>query len=198
MKRLAPLLALAVVLAGCSGGKDKTTPVVESSSTDCGFKEITSGPRREGTCTARGVHVTVANKAHWLRGKDYSARIIRTRVQDDMLIVDLAVKNTLDAPHVFDDQSNLVFVVVDGKYFAESREAEAAQLRPAPFRLRTEPIQSGKVATGTVAFRIPAERLDHLTNEGSNLILVSYGDADKQFPTGTEQLDALGYIRLWK
>jgi len=198
MKRLPVLLALAAVLAGCSGGKDKTTPVVQSSSTDCGFKEITTGPRREGTCVAQGVNITVANKAHWLHGKDYSARIIRTRVQDDMLIVDLAVRNTLEAPRMFNDQSNLVFALVDGKYFGESREAEPAQLRPVPFRHRTEPIQPGKVATGTVAFRIPAEHLEHLTNQGSNLILVNYGDADKQFPTGTQRLDALGYIRLWK
>src|SRR5690348_3125567 len=70
-----------VALTGCSGeksggGTTRAQATVQASNSDCDFKEITAGARREGTCVARGVPVTVVNRAHWLHGKDYDGRIL--------------------------------------------------------------------------------------------------------------------------
>lgn len=184
---------------------------VQSSSSDCAFRGITAGPRREGTCVARGVAITVADRAHWLDGREYAARIVGVRTAATLhagssgtlrahgrfVIVTLAVKNTLAAPHAFDRRSDLVFLFVDQKYFSENAEAEAdPALRP--FRLRTTELQPDEVATGTVVFDVPVEHAGHLSATGSDLILVNYSDEAKGFPTGSQPLKALGYIRLWK
>jgi hypothetical protein len=71
-----------------------------------------SSPCREGTCVARGVALTVADRAHWLHGKDYAARVegVRTvgtlhasssgtlRAHGRFVVVTLSIRNTLDAP----------------------------------------------------------------------------------------------------
>jgi len=207
---LAALVAV-VVAGGCGGGGKKQAELtVQSSSSDCDFKQITAGARREGECVARGVKITVVNRAHWLHGKDYDARIDSIRTANELrtpsgtlrpngrfVIVRLGVKNTLDAPHVFDRRSDLVFLYVDRKYFGGSREAEAdPSLRP--FRLRTAALQPDEVATGAVVFDVPIEHVENLSAQGSNLILVNFSDEAKRFPVGSEPLEALGYIRLWK
>ena len=214
MRRLlafAAVATLAVVVAGCSGGtKSKARATVLSSSSDCDLKGITAGPRREGACVARGVRITVANRAHVLRGKDYDARILNVRTTRALhtrsgelrahgrfVIVRLSIKNTVAAPHEFDRASDLVFLLVDKKYFGESREAER---NPAlsPFRSRSTALQPDETATGTVVFDVPVEPAKNLNARGSNLIFVNFSDEAKRFPTGTEPLEALGYIRLWK
>jgi hypothetical protein len=214
---VAAVPVLAVVLAGCGGGganggaKQRARPTLESSGTDCDLKQITAGARREGRCVARGVQITVANRTHWLHGKDYDARILGVRTLSSLaaargrrlsangrfVIVRLAIRNTLDAPHDFDRASNLAFLLVDHKYFSESRAVETIRSL-GPFRLRDAAIQPDEVATGTIVFDVPARRVRHLTARGGNLILVDFGDEAKGFPTGTEPLEALGYIRLWK
>src|SRR5262249_34583562 len=119
------------------------------------------------------------------------------RANGRFVVVRLAIRNTLDAPHDFDDASDLAFLLLDGKYFGESRAAEGIHgLRP--FRLRSDKIQPDEDATGTVVLHVPTAHTRHLSPLGSNLILVNYGDAAKGFPTGSEPLEALGYIRLWK
>ena len=90
-----------------------------------------------------------------------------------------------------------MFLFVDGKYFGEERAAESDPALK-PFRLRKTDLQPGEQATGTVVFDVPAEQAGHLSSQGSNLILVNYSDRGKRFPVGTEPLEALGYIRLWK
>src|SRR5438128_151704 len=127
---LAAVAALAVAVAGCGGGA-KSPVTLRSGSSDCDLKEITTGARREGVCTARGVTITVANRAHWLHGQDYDAHVLsvrtagtlrtgsggKLRAHDRFVIVRLSIKNTLDAPHEFDRPSDLVFLFVDRKYF---------------------------------------------------------------------------------
>ena len=204
---LTALTALAAILAGCggSGSKHIATPTVRSSSSDCEFKQITVGARREGDCVARGVAITVVNEPHWLHGKEYDARIAGVSTAKTVggvpangrfVIVRLAVKNTLDGPHAFDRGSNLAFLLVDKKYFSESRAAESGV--PRAFRRRADQLQPDETATGTVVFDVPIDHTKNLAAEGSNLILVNYSDAAKRFPTGTQPLKALGYIRLWK
>jgi hypothetical protein len=214
MRRIFPLglAALAVVATGCGGAsKERVQPSVQQNSGDCDFRQITAGARREGACVARGVSVTVANRAHWLHGKDYDARVLGVRFANAMttaagrllrphgrfVIVTLAVRNTLAAPHEFDRASDLVFLLVDGKYFGESPEAESVR-RLGSFRLRGADLPPDEVAAGTVVFDIPAEHSRHLSSRGSNLIFVDFGDEAKGFPTGTQPLQTLGYIRLWK
>jgi hypothetical protein len=202
------LATLALFLAGCSGGAKSRAnhPTVLSSSSNCDFKQITAGARREGTCAARGVAITVVNRAHRLHGREYDARVLsvrrakrlgQARANGTFVIVGLRIKNTLAAPHEFDRRSDLVFLLVDKKYFGESREAEG---NPAlsPFRLRRADLQPDETATGTVVFDLPLEHAKHLFAQGSNLIFVNSSDEAKQFPTGTQPLKALGYVRLWK
>jgi uncharacterized protein DUF4352 len=206
------LVALALVAGGCGGStKHEAKATVQSSSSDCAFKGITAGPRREGTCVARGVAITVADRAHWLHGKDYDARVLGMRTASKLragasgtihphgrfVIVSLSVKNTLDSAHEFDRRSDLVFLFVDGKYFSERADAENDPAL-APFRLRTTAVQPDETATGTVVFDVPAQHAKHLSAAGSDLILVNYSDEAKGFPTGKQQLQTLGYIRLWK
>jgi hypothetical protein len=50
----------------------------------------------------------------------------------------------------------------------------------------------------TVVFDVPPEHAKNLNAQGSSLIFVNFSDEAKQFPTGTQPLEALGYIRLWK
>jgi hypothetical protein len=210
MRPLLLFALLAAVMAGCDGGAKKQPVTVERGSSDCDMKGITAGARREGVCVARGVTITVANRAHWLHGKDYDARILSVRrastlptrsgelrARGSFVIVRLRVKNTLDVPHEFDRRSDLVFLLVDGKYFKERRDAESDPALT-PFRLRTTDVQPDEVATGTVVFDVPAAHAKNLSAQGSNLIFVNYGDEAKRFPVGTEPLEALGYIRLWK
>jgi len=211
---IAAIPLLAAALAGCggsSGTKPRAQPAVQSSSSDCDLRQITAGARREGRCVARGVEVTVADRGHWLHGQDYDARILGLRTVASLpagtgrrlgangrfVVVRLAVRNTLDAPHDFDRASDLAFLLVDRKYFGESSPAEGIR-GVEPFRLRSAPIQPDEVATGTVVFDVPTQHAQHLFDEGGNLILVGFGDEAKGFPTGTEPLEALGYIRLWK
>jgi hypothetical protein len=207
MRRFLVLAALAAIVAGCGeGGKSRERPTIRSGASDCDLKGITSGARREGRCVARGVAVTVADKAHWLHGREYDARVvsIRTTTTQQQLrahgrfeIVRLAVKNTLDFPHEFDRRSDLVFLLIDHKYFGERRDAEAdAALNP--FRLRKVDIQPDETASGTVVFDLPVQHAANLFAQGSNLIFVNYSDEAKSFPGGTEPLVALGYVRLWK
>jgi hypothetical protein len=215
MRAMKQLLAVTTVvigstaLTGCSGSKSAATTqgraTVESSSSDCDFKQITTGARREGTCVARGVRVTVVDRAHWLHGKDYDGRIRgwtaaralgRARARGRFVAVRLGVRNTLAVPHEFDRRSDLAFLLVDGKYVGESATAEDAVADS--FRRRTSDLQPGEVANGTVVFDVPVEHAKHITANGSNLILVSFADEAKHFPTGTEHLGTLGYIRLWK
>jgi hypothetical protein len=204
---LAALVVLAAALAGCGGGraKQRATPTVQSASSDCAFKQITAGARREGTCVARGVPVTVVNRSHWLHGKDYDGRILDIRTADSLgavqprgrfVVVRLRVKNTLDVPHEFDRRSDLAFLLVDGKYFGESTAAERRV--PDSFRRRNSALQPDEVASGTLVFDLPPEHAKNISESGSNLILVNFSDEAKHFPTGSQPLDALGYIRLWK
>jgi len=214
MRRLRALAAAAVLaftVAACGAAtKNRPRATVASSSSDCDLKGITVAPRREGVCVARGVTITVADRAHWLHGKEYAARIqvVRTartlharsgtlRAHGRFVIVRLVIKNTLGVPHEFDRASDLVFLFVDGKYFGESRAAESIPtLRP--FKLRSAELQPDEVATGTVVFDVPLQHAKNLSTQGSNLIFVDFSDAAKRFPEGTQPLAALGYIRLWK
>jgi hypothetical protein len=215
---VAAVPVLAAALAGCGGGgtsgggaKQRARPTLQSSGSDCDLKQITAGARREGRCVARGVQITVANRTHWLHGKDYDARILGARTLRSLaaargrrlaangrfVVVRLAIRNTLDAPHLFDRASNLAFLLIDHKYFGESPAPEAIRSL-GPFRLRKAAIQPDEVATGAIVFDVPTGHARHLTARGGNLILVDFGDEAKGFPTGTEPLVALGYIRLWK
>jgi Domain of unknown function (DUF4352) len=205
VKPLLALVALVVLVTGCGGGGKKSDVTISQSNNDCGQRQITEGARREGTCTVRGVAVTVVNKAHLLHGKQYDARILATRsvktvgkvkAHGIFEIVKLAVTNTLTTPQAFDRRSDLVFLLVDGKYFGERSEAEVQSLDP--FRLRRGAIQPDGTATGTVVFDVPMQVQKDLTVMGSNLILVNYEDESKGFPNGSQPLRALGYIRLWK
>jgi hypothetical protein len=202
-----PLLALVmlVLVAGCGGGGKKSDVTIAQSNDECALKQITTGARREGTCIVRGVTITVVNKAHVLHGKQYDARIIATSTGKKLRgvkatgtfdVIKLAITNTLNAPHAFDQHSDLAFLLIDGKYFGESREAEIKSLDP--FRLRRGALQPDETATGTLVFDVPAKDQADLTAEGSNLILVNYEDENKDFPTGSQTPGALGYIRLWK
>jgi hypothetical protein len=53
-------------------------------------------------------------------------------------------------------------------------------------------------ATGAPHADVPVEHARNLFARGSNLIFVNFSDEGKGFPTGTQPLEALGYIRLWK
>ena len=208
---LAAVVALAFVVGGCAGGKKSgARPTIASSSSSCDLKGITAGPRREGVCVARGVTITVVNRAHWLHGKEYDARILAVhtapklhtrsgelRARGRFVIVRLRIKNTLGVPHEFDRGSDLVFLFLDGKYFGESRAAESIRA-VRPFRLRGTELQPDELATGTVVFDVPLQHVKNLSAQGSNLIFVNFSDEGKRFPVGTQPLMALGYIRLWK
>src|SRR5262245_2456860 len=77
---IAAVPVAAAALAGCGGGgKQREQPRLQSTNTDCALRQITAGARREGSCVARGVKVTVADRAHWLHGRDYDARILSLR-----------------------------------------------------------------------------------------------------------------------
>ena len=201
--RLRPLILLAAVLSfvalgGCSDSAKKPAQAgIQQSDTDCDFKGITSGDRLEGECVAKGVAITVADKANTLHGKDYDVHVENVRSNGTLVTVTLTVKNTLTTAHEFDRRSDLVWLLVDEQYFAERADVESDPATN-PFRLRVADVQPGEVVTGTVTFGLPQEQVAHLSATGSNLIFVSYRDEDKGFPTGTEQLEALGYIRLWK
>jgi hypothetical protein len=211
-----PLAAAAIAtcafVAGCGGGaKKQAVLTVQSSTSDCDFKQITAGARREGVCVARGVTVTVVNRAHLLHGKDYDVRVLGVRTATALrtrsgrplpahgrfVVVRLRVKNTLAAPHDFDRRSDLVFLFVDKRYFSESRRAEGDPALQ-PFALRKTDLQPDEQATGTVVFDVPLQHARDLTATGSNLIFVSFADEAKGFPTGSEPLQTLGYVRLWK
>ena len=99
-------------------------------------------------------------------------------------------------PHEFDRPSDIVFLLVD-KNFGESPTAETDPALK-PFRLRSAELQPDEAVTGTVVFDVPLEHAKNLNAQGSNLIFVNYEDEAKSFPTGTQPLEALGYIRLWK
>jgi len=201
------LAALVAVVAGCGGGaKSRVRPAVQSSSSDCDLKGITAGARREGICVAKGVTITVANRAHWLHGKEYDARVLsvhtatklhKLRARGRFVIVRLTIKNTLEIPHEFDRRSDLVFLFVDQRYFGERRDAENDPVL-SPFRVRSAGVQPDEADTGTVVFDLPVEHAKHLFANGSDLILVNFGDEAKGFPGGTQPLAALGYVRLWK
>jgi hypothetical protein len=207
MRPFLVLAVLAVVVAGCGGGASRRVrPTVQASSSDCDQKGITAGPRREGVCVARGVTITVANRAHWLHGKEYDARVLsvhtaatvgKLRAHGRLAVFKLAVRNTSDIPFAFDRRSDLVFLFVDKRYFEERRNAES---EPAlsPFRLHSTDLQPDEGSTGTVVFDLPVEHAKNLYAQGSNLILVNFSDEAKGFPGGTQPLEALGYIRLWK
>jgi hypothetical protein len=208
MRPILVLAALAAVVGGCGGGgaKERVRPTVRSSSSDCGLKGITGGARREGTCVARGITITVANRAHWLDGKEYDARAlsIRTattleklRANGRFVIVRLSIKNKLDIPHEFGRRSDLVFLLVDKKYFGERRDAERSSSLN-PFRLRTTDVQPDETATGTVVFDLPVQHVKNVFARGSNLIFVNFSDEAKRFPGGKRPLEALGYVRLGK
>ena len=170
------------------------------------MKGVTAGARREGSCVARGVTITVANRRHWLHGKEYDARVLsahtatklrKLRAHGKFLVVRLAIKNKLDIPREFDRRSDLVFLLVDKKYFGERRDAEGnAALKP--FRLRRNDLQPDEIVTGAVIFDLPVKHSHNLFAQGSNLIFVNFSDEAKRFPGGTQPLQALGYIRLWK
>jgi hypothetical protein len=84
-------------------------------------------------------------------------------------------------------------------YVTDGENAEA-ESDPAlnSFHLRTTDLQPDEVATGTVVFDVPVEHARLVSAQGSDLIFVNYGDEAKEFPTGSQPLQALGYIRLWK
>jgi hypothetical protein len=199
----------AIAVAGCSGGESgaapRARPTVESSGSDCAFKQVTAGARREGRCVARGVLVTVVDRRHRLHGKDYDARILgirlaktvgAARARGRFAVVRLHVKTTAPTPRPFDRHSDLVFLLVDGSYFGENRAAENAAADS--FRSRRTALRLGAAVTGTVVFDLPDEHARHVFTTGSNLILVPVADESKRFPTGTQPLGSLGYIRLWK
>jgi hypothetical protein len=202
-------LAALAVLSGCSGHsvgrRTRANATVQSSSSDCAFKEITAGARREGTCVARGVSVIVVDRPHWLHGTDYDGRILDVETADALsavrargrfVVVRLRVKNALDIPQPFDLRSDLAFLLVDGKYFGESSAAERRLAQS--FRRRALVLQPDEAASGTVVFDLPAVHAKHIAQTGSNLILVPFREEAKEFPTGTQPLDSVGYIRLWK
>jgi hypothetical protein len=109
----------------------------------------------------------------------------------------LNIKNKLDIPHEFGRRSDLVFLLVDNKYFGERRDAERSPSLN-PFRLRTSDVQPDETATGTVGFDLPVQHAKNVFARGSNLIFVNFSDEAKRFPGGTQPLEALGYVRLWK
>jgi hypothetical protein len=208
MRPFLALAAVAAIVAGCGGGaKSRVRATVQSSSSDCELKEITGGARREGSCVARGVTITVADRPHWLHGKEYDARVLSVRTATTLpnvrahgkfVIARLAVENKLDIPHEFDRRSDLVFLLVDNKYFGERRDAETNAAALNPFRLRGADVQPDEIATGTVVFDLPVQHAKNLFRQGSNLIFVNFSDEAKRFPGGSQPLEALGYVRLWK
>jgi hypothetical protein len=207
MRRFLAVATVAALVAGCGGGdKSRVRPAVQSSSSDCDLKGITAGGRREGTCVARGVTITVSNRPHWLHGKEYDARVLsvdtattlrKVRAHGKFVIVRLAIRNRLDIPHKFDRRSDLVFLFVDKKYFEERRDAEGISGLET-FRRRRSDIQPDEVATGTVVFDLPLQHAKNVFARGSDLIFVNFSDEAKRFPQGTQPLEALGYVRLWK
>src|SRR3954447_13777436 len=158
MRRAWPgALAAALMLFGaCSGdgrsgnaaasppsgsSSDNAQSPIAVSNTDCDFKGITSGAREEGECTARGVAITVADKAHVLHGKEYDAQVKDVHTNGTTVTVTFTVTNTLDSAHDFDRQSDLVFLLVDGQYFSEQPSVETAT---DAFRARSSELQPGE------------------------------------------------------
>jgi hypothetical protein len=200
-RRGQPLIALLTLLAcalpACSGTTGQRRVNLSASNNDCDFKGITAGPFREGDCVARGVAITVVDKAHWLHGREYDARLVRLRTRGRSVTLTLAVRNTLTTPHEFDRRSDLVFLLVDDRYFRESPQLESASTTD-PFRTQRGALMPGRATSGTVSFRLPSAQIGHLGSSGSDLVFVNYSDEQKGFPTGSQPLTALGYIRLWK
>jgi hypothetical protein len=200
--------------AGCGGKKatpsEKTTSSERSSTTtDCDRKGITTTVAREGACVVNGSRITVADKAHWLRMKDYDVRVdgLRTAATlgkfsantfetgGQFIVVTLRVKNTGRVPRAFDTSSNLVFLLVDQQQFAEIPDAETES--PDSFRSHGGPIDSGQTRSGTIVFDLPPEHVPNLRARGSDLVFLNFADGGKGLPyVGTTP--AIGFIRLWK
>ena len=199
--RLRPfaLLAVLTILVGTactSDAKPSTSPASSSGGGDCDVKGITSGDRREGECTAKGVAVSVVDKASTLHGKEYDAHVESVDTNGTIVTISLRVKNTLSSAHDFDRRSDLAFLLVDDQYFGERPDLETDPATS--FRLRATDVPPGETVTGTVVFGLPPDQVARLSSEGSNLVLVTFSDEAKGFPSGSQPLSALGYIRLWK
>jgi hypothetical protein len=212
MKRLLLLLVLVAGAAGCGGthkSLKKTQATLSSNTPQCDASGITKPPAREGVCSANGVTVTVADKAHWLHAGEYDVRVvgIRTattlrsartlRAHGKFVVIRLSVKNTSNAPRAFDSSSGLVSLLVDKKHFTESREAETDPSLNS-FRLRGQALQPGDTATGTVAFELPLKHAKHLYAAGSDLAFLNFSDEASGYPVSPRAPKKLGFIRLWK
>lgn len=147
---------------------------------------------RRATCLDTRFHLPLAGSC-----VRTATKLHKLSAHGRFVIVGLAIKNTLDIPHEFDRHSDLAFLLVDNKYFSESQEAESSAA-PGSFQLRSTDLQPDETVIGTVTFDVPLEHAKNLFARGSNLIFVNFSHEAKQFPSGTQPLEALGYIRLWK
>jgi hypothetical protein len=207
---LAILVAL-LALVGCGGAKKKASTIVAANNA-CERAGITTGPRHEGVCVVNGVTITVANKAHWLQGKEYDARVtglrtattLRTptgrplRAHGKFVIVKLSVKNKLDAPHDFDRASDLVLLLVDHRRFSENHQAEHDPSLDS-FALRGTPLQPDEVTAGTIVFDLPSEHAENVYATGSDLIFITFSDEGSVTAAAVSPPSrTIGYVRLWK
>jgi hypothetical protein len=212
VKRLAIIGALVVVLAaGCGGSKKSSFPTQVSaipSSASCDKKGISTDEANAGTCVASGTRITVANKARWLAMKDYAARVTDVRTADRVgdfagpnftpegkfVVVSLQAKNTGKKAQRFDPKSNMAYLLLDGKEYAEVAQAEEGLA--GSFHADGKPIEPGAVGNGTVVFDAPAKSVEKLGDAGSHVVFLDTYENENGYPR--LGFPTLGFIRLWK
>ena len=208
MKRLALLIALVGVVAGCGGGKHSVVLQVSDvpSSQDCDTKGISTSAAKAGTCDVSGTKVIVANQGQSLGMKDYAVQVLGIRMSSQLgnraaenftpagrfVIATLRVKNTGTTPQRFDATSKLAYLLVDGTEYAEVPAAEA-QLHNS-FNKAGSSIKPGRSATATVVFDPPAGHAKNAGADKSYVVFLNPQDAGNGYPR--VGFDALGFIRL--
>lgn len=213
MRSLATLaLLLAATAAGC-GGSGKTTPtatiplqlsgIPHSHSCD---KSGISTRGAAGTCMAGPTKIIVADKGDSLHMKEFAVQVIGIRTTAHLgnraasnfgrntkfVVVTLRVTNSGSKAQPFDETSQLAFLLVDGKEYAEVQGAEAELA--SSFYNTTRAVKPGGSATGTVVFDPPQKHAAHAGNAGSYLVVLNSEDSGNGVPR--LGFRAIGFVPL--
>jgi hypothetical protein len=209
MKRLALLIALLGIVAGC--GSKSSPPLQVSgvpSSQDCDAKGISSSAGKAGTCDVSGTKVTVTARGGPLRMKGYTVQVVGIRMSSQLgnraaanftpsgqfVIATLRVTNTGTKRQRFDSTAKFAYLLVDGTEYAEVPAAEG-QLRSS-FHRAGSSIKPGQSATASIVFDPPADHAKNVGGDKSYVVFLNAQDAGNGYPR--VGFSALGFIQLAK
>jgi len=209
MMALLALLALAGGFGACGGGSGEKAATRASATTtgdrapskgpSCAAKGIDRTHLKEGTCTAGGVRMVVANHTSELRLRTLAVAIKNiaaatkrgnATATGTYVVLTLSVRNLTGQSQRFAGETRQIALTIGEAHFGESLEAESSS-DPRSFAAEGRTVEPHATRTGEVVFDVPTARAKELPKSG-RLFVANWNES---FAEGSPK--EVGQFRLY-